>query len=608
MENLARDQRALEISKIGYWEYNFPENHYYASDILYSILGIRREQFPKISIEAYLTFVVPEDRATIMESFSDPHLSSFDSFHRITRSDGEIRYIHNIGEVTRNDQHEVVGMAGTLQDITERKVKELRMEQSEEKFRSLIQNASDIIGIINPDGMYSYASNNLLPILGYNPPDLLGKNAFDFIHPDDKEMVLEKLAGISVSKTVQIGAFRFLHANNEWRWLETTLTNLLNDPFVKGIVTNSRDITERKHAEDSVRLLSLIARKTVNAVVITDRSGYITWVNNGFSDITGYSAADAIGQKPGDLLQGEETDRKTIREMSEKIRTMEPFNVEVINYNKRKQKYWIRIQCQPLRDEDGRILGFFAIQTDISKQKLLQFQLKQEIENRQKRITAAVIRLQERDRATISRDLHDNINQILTTVKLYNELSLEGGGDSVSLIQKSVIYLNNCIEEIRNISQFLSTPTLGSISLKDSLTELMHSLDITNQVKIQFDARDLENCTLEEDIHLAIYRISQEHLTNIIRHSDADHLKVLITIDGRNLQISFNDNGKGFDPLQSRKGAGIKNMTYRAEALGGKLQIKSAPGQGCILKVSLPLESVEWNKESEINPVNSHYL
>lgn len=125
----------------------------------------------------------------------------------------------------------------------------------------------------------------------------------------------------------------------------------------------------RQHLEDKTRevaLLTEVARQTINGVVVTDPSGLITWVNQGFERLTGYSRADAIGRKPGQLLQGDRTDPETIAYIGQQLSIRQGFQAKLVNYHRNGRAYWVRIHCEPLVATDGSVSGFMAIQTDIT--------------------------------------------------------------------------------------------------------------------------------------------------------------------------------------------------------------------------------------------------
>ncbi len=288
---------------------------------------------------------------------------------RVMRDDGTYAYIHDRGNILRNEKGEATRLIGATQDITQRKEAELQVAKSETRFRSLVQNGSDFIGFLGHRGYYLYSSPDVKRILWYEPELMIGKNSFSFIHPDDISYIKTHLSKKETNNHLSSFAFRFKNAKGAWRWLESKVTDMSNDPEVKGYIFNSRDITERKTAEAEIHKLSIIARETVNAVIITDPEGKIVWINEAFTRITEYRADEVIGIKPGDLLQGDETSQAVVRFMRQELKKIKAFECDIINYSKTGRKYWLRIQCQPQFDEYGKLKYFFALQTDITKEK-----------------------------------------------------------------------------------------------------------------------------------------------------------------------------------------------------------------------------------------------
>ena len=155
----------------------------------------------------------------------------------------------------------------------ERKRAEEALRQSEERFRSLVQNSSDIVTVLQADGTISYESPSLERILGYRPKELIGKNIVEFVHPEDVPRIQSILSeGIQRPGFLVVGEFRFRHANGSWVYIESSGKNRLDDPFIQGVVVNSRDITERKRAEEALRSLSL----TDDLTGLYNRRGFMT--------------------------------------------------------------------------------------------------------------------------------------------------------------------------------------------------------------------------------------------------------------------------------------------------------------------------------------------
>lgn len=131
-----------------------------------------------------------------------------------------------------------------ITDVTERMEKKRELMASERRFKALVQEGADLIAILDEQGNYQFVSESCYPILGIEPSHLVGKNAFDWIHPDDRETVLALFLKIREHRQIRTEPFRFKDGFGEYRWIVTTATNMTDDPAVGGVVANSRDITD----------------------------------------------------------------------------------------------------------------------------------------------------------------------------------------------------------------------------------------------------------------------------------------------------------------------------------------------------------------------------
>lgn len=189
------------------------------------------------------------------------------------------------------------------------------LERSEQKFRSLVQEGSDLIGIMNIDGYYSFVSENYKKILGHEPCELVGENASHFIHPDDFERVKAQFYQLKEQKQVKISPFRFINKENKYRWVQTTATNLLNDSAVQGIIVNSRDITtvieQAREIEYINERYQLAATATEDLIYDWDlTSNEVTRFHRSRKELFGYPS-DVVNKRefwknnihPQDLIQ-----------------------------------------------------------------------------------------------------------------------------------------------------------------------------------------------------------------------------------------------------------------------------------------------------------------
>ena len=538
----------------------------------------------------HLDMVIEEDRdrtrhyaARLMAGQEYPF---FENYYR--RKDGSMVPMSWVGRWHAGDQL----LYAVMRDNSERKAREALKDQSLNEVKDIIDRITDGFFALDTQWRITYGNQEAERIVGVALESVIGKTIWECF-PGTVGTIFELEYRRSLQQQVPVH-FEAYYPEPLQMWMEVYAY-----PSANGLSVFFRNINERKQAGEELRKLSLIARETVNPVVITTPDQVITWVNDAFTRVSGYTLEEAVGKTPAVLINGPETDGEVLAYISRQQQKGEAYHAELINYSKDGRKYWSEIYGQPLLDENGQVLQFFSIETDITERKLLQQQLNREQEQRQKKITAAVIKAQEKERAQVGQELHDNINQVLTTVKLYNELALDGVGDTGELLQKSIQYLQHTIDEIRRISKRLAAPTLGKIDLKETLKELAESIMLTNRLTVTIDYVNMDDLYIDEDLHVTAYRIIQEHMTNVLKHSQATSVHINLRTSGHALYMDVTDDGIGFNVAEKRKGIGITNMTSRAESANGRLKIISAPGQGCKLKVYLPLAGSMDGAENE---------
>lgn len=252
---------------------------------------------------------------------------------------------------------------------------------------------------------------------------------------------------------------------------------------------------------------------------------------------------------------------------------------------------WYEIGYYPMPDESG-IVKHICIKTkDITKRKLLEQRLVQERKERKNKIIKATIEAQEKERSMIGRELHDNVNQVLTTVKLYTELSYQDEFPNKELLKRSVQQINYCIEEIRSLSRRLAVPKLGEFGLEELIRDLVETINITKKTSIKFLSYGIKNREFNQELQTTIYRIVQEQLTNVIKYAHASTVKVIIGGTQDDIAVQVQDNGVGFELKEKSKGNGITNMISRAETLSGSLKFETSPGNGCTMTAEFPLNT-----------------
>ncbi|MEG4497877.1 EAL domain-containing protein [Microcoleus sp. F10-C6] len=205
--------------------------------------------------ELLTEIIHPDDKSLcdLSVAASRASLLPCDRQYRIVLNSGEVKWVQDSARFSKNENGDII-VDGVALDISDRKEAESALRQSEQRFRSLIENATDITIILDAEGIFRYISPSVKRILGYSPHQAIGRNAFGTVHPDDCAAIAQTLQkAIENPKRSQSPLeYRVRHRNGSWCYVEAVATNLLHDPAVKGIVINCHDITQRKLAEEQL--------------------------------------------------------------------------------------------------------------------------------------------------------------------------------------------------------------------------------------------------------------------------------------------------------------------------------------------------------------------
>jgi PAS domain S-box-containing protein len=237
--------------------------------------------------------------------------------------------------------------------------------------------------------------------------------------------------------------------------------------------------------------------------------------------------------------------------------------------------------------ENGLPVKMIGSLQDVTHLKELEEQLIEEKLERQKEISETVIRVQEKERSRIGHELHDNVNQILSTVRMFVDMINPAKKEEKNLKSKSLEYIMLAIEEIRKLSKELVAPQLHGNGLADSIRILIDDIHLSNVVKIKF-THDNDIDLLSPGKKVTLFRIVQEQMKNIIKYSQAKQVEIYLQSRDQNAELSIRDNGVGFDPKQTHQGIGLSNIYERTRFYDGTVDIQTAPGKGCTVTVCIP--------------------
>ncbi|WP_298223972.1 PAS domain S-box protein [Flavobacterium sp.] len=291
------------------------------------------------------------------------------------KKDGSHFWSRTKGQPIFDEQGKVKQYFAMLEDISLKKRYDESLEKEKSKYQSIIANMN--LGLLEVDlnDVITLSNNSFNEMSGYASEELVGKKAAELLMPSESQKIIlskndTRKQGVTDSYEIKI----FNKKGEKRNWLISGAPNYDLNGNVIGSIGIHLDITEQKAQEEQLLMLSLIAEKNINAVLIADKNGLIEWANTSFLGMSGFSMEEIIGKKPGHLLQGPETNPETVIYLKDRIQKGLPFNCEIVNYSKAGKKYWVSIQGQALYNKKNEIVKFFAIEENITKKKELEQQ------------------------------------------------------------------------------------------------------------------------------------------------------------------------------------------------------------------------------------------
>lgn len=294
--------------------------------------------------------------------------------------------------VLENQEKNNIELKGLIKTI-DKQSRQLKIDKEELNKLSLVASANkNGVVFTHPQGEIFWCNEAFLKLTGYSQDEIIGKSLIEVGRGklSNKNEIYKMVESFYKGTAFDV---EYVHVKKQGEIYRSKITGqpiLDSKGYVSQYFAIIEDITLEKEREEQLLLLSSIAEKNSNPVLISDKEGKIEWVNTSFLDLTEYTIEEIIGNSPDALLHGPETDPKTKRYLLEQIKNGLPFDCEIINYTKFKEKYWVRIQGQALHDEYGKIKKYFTIQEDISLEK----EFNQQLIESQNRLNSLISNLQ----------------------------------------------------------------------------------------------------------------------------------------------------------------------------------------------------------------------
>jgi PAS domain S-box-containing protein len=482
-------------------------------------------------------------------------------------------------------------LATAIQYSLERKRTLEHLRVSNERFNTVVKATNDAIWdwdiVTNKVFMVGDTYKQLFGydwVNAYPPGDLWET----ILHPQDKERVLGKLSALisegSASKWED--EYRLKKSNGEYAYVHDR-GYIIYSPEGRPIrmIGAIQDITVRKRSEEII----LASEEKYRQIFY--KNPYPTWifdldtlriveVNDAALEKYGFDKGEFYQLTMRDLHPGGEAELflDSIRQASPERRLW---------HHRNKSGVLITVEITSHSIDYFGKLCIQVIVNDVTERIRLEKELALQQRLKQQQITEVVLGAQERERFELGQELHDNINQILATSKLYLDVAIEEREPRMELLAKSRNNISMAIEEIRRLSKELITPSLNDLGLIQSIKELIRSIQMVKKMKIRLTISGVDENALLPEQKINIYRIIQEQLNNILKHAQASSVSIELNKQREQIRLLVEDDGRGFDPRMRRDGVGISNIMSRAELYNGKVEIDSSPGKGCRLEVIL---------------------
>lgn len=506
-------------------------------------------------------------------------------------------------EPWRDAAGKIVGCIGLSLDVTEQKHTEHALAQSEDQFRSLIEGTRDYaIFMLDPQGCILSWNLGAERINGYKAGEIIGKH-FSVFYPDEDIKSGKPQHGLKIAAAegrFTTGGWRIRKDGSRF-WADVVITALYDGGnHLRGFSKVTRDVTERKRAQEqlsnSEHKFRSIAESANQAIITCDCAGSICSWNRGAQVLFGYAEEEVLG-KPLVMLM---PDRYRVHHQNgvERLRSgKEPRilgkTIEVYGLRKDGVEFPIELSLSGWRSGDDEF--YTGIISDLS--------IRKKAENWLRQLSGRLLEVQDEERRRMARDLHDSTAQTLSALSLSLALVNQCADFTqqpkvAKAIAESLDLADQASRELRTFSYLLHPPLLDEVGLADALRWYVAGFTKRTHIEVELTISPGSFGRLDQDVETALFRVAQESLTNIYRHSGSSTAAIRLALEPGEIVLEVRDYGKGLPPgMQVSNddwavtlGVGLRGMRERVRQLRGRMEVRSVQ-PGTSVEVVLPRHS-----------------
>lgn len=598
-ESLKRSEQELaeaqELATLGSWSWDIKKGLVTWSDELYRIFGLNPQEF-RASFPAIIERVHIEDRRDVLLTL-DRCIKTRERYNqsvRIVTYDGTIRRLKVLGSVVSDEDGSTVRMFGFCHDVTELENSRDARLVAESKYQEIFENAGEGIFQSTPEGCYLTVNPALAQMHGFKSPEELIRSCRDISHqiyvdPQKREEFKRLLEEHGIVRGFE---HQTLRKDGSKIWISVDARAVRGEAgkilYYEG---TTRDVTGRKQAEWALRgseeRYRELFENSKDALYVHDLAGRYTSVNRAAERLSGYKREELIG-KHFSVFINPDHEARILGKLSKKLTDSSETTYEVEIITKDGRHVPVEVSSR-LIFENGQAVAVQGSVRDISERR--------RAEEASRTYARRVIEAQEAERRHLSLELHDQVGQILTAVKM-NLHSLHHKSSSPEIlasIEENMDVIDEAVDQVRHLSGDLRPLLLDDFGLVVALRWYLDRQAKHGGIPAEFISRSIdEDDRFSAELETACFRVVQEAITNVVRHARATRISVMLERSDSDLIILIGDNGQGFNINALSNDAagsgtlGLRGMEERVHAVGGTIVIDSGPGLGTEICARFP--------------------
>lgn len=581
-----------QATQDGLWEWNLETEQVWGNEIHQQLYGLTLAD-PVPDYDKWKQRIHPEDREQTIKSFEEALASTRDSYfseYRFNKENAGWINVYGRTYIERNKEGKPVRLIGSMIDNTARKKAEEAIKLSEEKYRTLVEQASDAIFIADSEGRFVTVNTSACRLSQHSEEELLRMSVYDFAITEDLQKNSFHFEMLKQGKTVVTE--RVMKRKDHSTLLIEVNAKLLTDGRLLAFV---RDISDRKKAEQALKEsenhLRTILQTEPECIKLLTINGELEDMNPaGLAMLE----ADNIEQVKGKTILNiiNKPYRKAFQNLTENVFKGKSGTLEFEITGLKGTARWLSTNAVPMKDAEGKILSLLAVTRDVTDRKKAEEEIKKTTEEL-RQLTAHLQKIREEERKRIGREIHDELGQQLTAIKMdvawIDKKTPPGTTVLKDKLKNIITLLDGSNKSIRRILSELRPGILDDYGLLEALEWINRQFTNNTGIPVEFTTVET-GIKLPDEVSTCIFRIYQEAFTNITRYAGAKKVVTSLNINDNTIEVIITDDGIGFDPslIRHRKSFGILGMKERILSLEGNFELDTSPGKGTKITIRVP--------------------